>query len=189
MGKRNHVIALAVLNTAAIVVVGYALLGAVGAALFTLGFVGGLVIWLAMPERATFADVRGPYLITLGFFVLHKLEERELGFFPALSQLTGIPVPEAGSPLAVLLYALAAGWLLVPLLMSRHYSFGYYLAWTFFVSMGVVELAHFVFPLFENRPYGYFPGMASVVPLAPAAWWGLYRMRFPAGANTAKTST
>ncbi|MER8476717.1 hypothetical protein [Mesorhizobium sp. M1163] len=90
--------------------------------------------------------------------MLHKIEERELDFFPALSQLAGVPVPEAGSSLAVLLYVLAAGWLLVPLLMPRRYSFGYYLAWTFFTSMGVIELAHFVFPLFMDGPYGYFPG-------------------------------
>lgn len=37
--------------------------------------------------------------------------------------------------------------------------------------MGVIELAHFVFPLFGGRPYGYFPGIMSVVPLARAAWW------------------
>lgn len=188
MCKRNHVIAAAMLYTAAIVAVGYVLLGAVGAGLFTLGFLGGLFIWLAMPERATFADIRIPYFLTLGLFVLHKIEERKMDFFPALSQLTGVPVPEAGSPLAVLLYVLAAGWLLVPLLMPRHYSFGHYLASTFFTSMGVIELAHFVLPLFVDRPYGYFPGMASVVPLAPAAWWGLYRMAFRAGISSGKLS-
>lgn len=185
---RTSAIALAILYTVAIVITGYVLLGAVGAGLFTLGFVGGLVIWMTMPERATFADIRTPYFITLGLFVLHKIEERELDFFPALSQLTGVPVPEASSPLAVLLYVLAAGWLLIPLLMPRRYSFGYYLAWTFFTSMGVIELAHFAFPLFRDGPYGYFPGMASVVPLAPAAWRGLYRMRFSAGTNFAKAS-
>ncbi len=185
MRKRNQVIAAAMLYTVAVVVIGYVLLGAVGAGLFTLGFLGGLFIWLAMPDRATFADIRIPYFLTLGFFVLHKIEERELDFFPALSQLTGVPVPESGSLLAVLLYVLAAAWLLIPLLMPRHCSFGHYLAWTFFFSMGVIELAHFVFPLFVDGPYGYFPGMASVVPLAPAAWWGLYRMAFPAGTTPA----
>jgi len=42
--------------------------------------------------------------------------------------------------------------------------------------MGITELAHFVFPSFTNKAYGYFPGMASVVLLAPVAWWGMYRL-------------
>jgi hypothetical protein len=176
MSTQGFLVALAAAHTAAIVAIGYVLLGFVGMALFAFGFVGGLMVWLVARDAATFADIRLPYFLTLGFFVLHKVEERELDFFPALSQLTGVPVPQEGSPLALLLYALAAAWLLVPLLMRRGNSFGHYLAWTFFVSMGLVELAHFVFPLFEERPYGYFPGMASVVLLAPAAWWGVWRL-------------
>jgi hypothetical protein len=183
MGKRNDVIALAILHTVAVVAIGYVLLGVVGAGLFTLGFLGGLIVWLALPERATFADIRTPFWITLGLFVLHKIEERELDFFPALSELTDIPVPEAGSPLAILLYALAAAWLLVPLLTPRGFSFAHYLAWSFFTSMGVIELAHFAFPFFRDDPFGYFPGMASVVLLAPAAWWGLFRMASPPATN------
>lgn len=189
MSKRGTVVALAAAHTAAIITIGYILLGLVPMALFAFGFVGGLAIWLFARDDATFADVRLPYFLTLGFFVLHKIEERELDFFPALSQLTGVPMPQVGSPMALLLYALAAAWLLVPLLMRRGYSFGHYLAWTFFVSMGVVELAHFVFPLFEDRPYGYFPGMASVVPLASVAWWGLYRMIVPTTENAAKRAS
>ena len=189
MNKQISVVALAAAHTAAIVAIGYVLLGLVPMALFAFGFVSGLAIWLVARDEATFADIRLPYFLTLGFFVLHKIEERELDFFPALSQLTGVPVPQEGSPLAILLYVLAAAWLLVPFLMLRRYSFGHYLAWTFFVSMGVIELAHFIFPLFEDRPYGYFPGMASVVPLAPAAWWGLYRMLVPATTDRTKRAS
>jgi hypothetical protein len=82
----------------------------------------------------------------------------------------------ATPPLAVLLYAFAATWLLIPWLVGRRHAFGYFLVWTFFASMGITELAHFVFPLFTGAPYGYFPGMASVVPLAPLAWWGIWRL-------------
>lgn len=181
MNRQASVVALAAAHTIAIVAIGYVLLGFVPMALFAFGFVGGLAIWLFTRDVATFADIRIPYFLTLGFFVLHKIEERELDFFPALSQLTGVPMPQEGSSLALLLYALAAAWLIVPVLVRRGHSFGHYLAWTFFVSMGVIELAHFVFPLFEDRPYGYFPGMASVVPLAPVAWWGLFRMTVPPG--------
>jgi len=109
-------------------------------------------------------------------FVVHKVEERSLVFFPALSQLTGDPAPPSGTLLGTLLYIFAGAWLLVPWLVERELPFGYYLASTFFFAMGITELAHFVFPFFTGERYGYFPGMASVVFLAPAAWWGLWKM-------------
>ena len=41
---------------------------------------------------------------------------------------------------------------------------------------GVIELAHFIFPFFAPEPYGYFPGMVTLVPLAPVAWLGMWRL-------------
>lgn len=67
-------------------------------------------------------------------------------------------------------------WLAIPLLLRRGYELGRYLAWTFFASMGLTELAHFLTPVLANEPYGYFPGMASVVILAPLACWGMWRL-------------
>lgn len=166
-------------HAAAVVSVGYVLLGFVPMMLFGFGFAGGWLVWLIAREEASFSDIRAPYWLTLAVFVLHKIEERELDFFPALSRLTGVPTPQEGSPLAVALYSLAAAWLLIPVLFRRRQSFGYYLAWSFFISMGVTELAHFAFPLFSGEPYGYFPGMASALFLAPAGWWGLFRMQNP----------
>jgi hypothetical protein len=167
------VIASAAVFTAAVVALGYVLLGFIPMALFALGFVGGLLFWIFIPAEVPFAAIRVPYLLCLALFVLHKLEERYLDFFPALSRLTGVPVPGEGSPPAVLLYAFAGAWLLIPWLVGRKHAFGYFLAWTFFASMGITELAHFVFPFFTGSPYGYFPGMASALLLAPLAWWGM----------------
>lgn len=124
MAKSPVTIVLAISHAFATVLLGYVLLGFLPMALFASGFVGGLLIWLIVSDRATYQDVRIPYLISLGLFILHKLEEREMDFFPALSQITGVPVPEEGSPLAILLYVLAAAWLLVPLLMTLRISFG-----------------------------------------------------------------
>ncbi|WLS10028.1 hypothetical protein Q9314_03230 [Shinella sumterensis] len=179
MRKDKILLAIAIAHTLTIVSLGYILLGFAGMALFAIGFVIGLVFWLAAPEGIGFRRIRLPYFLTLVFFVLHKIEEREMDFFPAFSRLTGVATPEEGSPLSLLLYALAAAWLLVPILLRWRNPLGEYLAWTFFASTGLIELAHFVFPTFEDRPYGYFPGMATVVPLIPAAWWGLYRMKWP----------
>lgn len=162
--------------TAAVIVLGYVMLGLLPAVLFAFGFLGGLVAWLLVPTSASFAAIRVPYFLTLGLFVIHKLEERYLGFFPALSEITGVPVPETDNVLVFLLYGLAGTWLLVPWLVKRAHAFGFYLAWTFFISMGTIELAHFFFPLLRPGAYDYFPGMWSVIPLAPAAWWGIWRL-------------
>ena len=165
------------LLTVAILVVGYVALGWWLMLLFAFGFVGGFFLWLLFPAAVSFRAIRGPYFAALGLFVVHKWEERHFDFFPALARLTGVPPPESGSALAVLLYAFAGAWLLVPLLVGRANPFGYYLARTLFTSMGVTELAHFVFPFFTAGPYSYFPGMGSVVGLAPVAWWGIWRLR------------
>jgi hypothetical protein len=42
--------------------------------------------------------------------------------------------------------------------------------------MGITELAHFVFPFFRAAPHGYFPGMLTVLALAPAAGWGVRKL-------------
>ena len=91
--------------------------------------------------------------------------------------MTGVPTPAILSWDVILLVLLSVGgWLSIPWLMNRQPDVGRYLAWTFFTSMGVTELAHFVFPVIVGGPYGYFPGMASVLLLAPAAWWGMTRL-------------
>jgi hypothetical protein len=71
----------------------------------------------------------------------------------------GVPVPDVTSLPAILLYGIAGICLLIPLLVWKQHAFGYYLAWTFFAAMGITELAHFIFSLFKEQPYCYFPGM------------------------------
>ena len=158
---------------------GYVLLGMLPMFLFAFGFLGGLLLWLLVPSNTPFAALRAPFFLTLAFFIVHKLDEHYWGFFPALAQITGVPVPASGTFLGLLLYALAAAWLLAPSVVSHGNQFGYYLAWSFFTAMGVTELAHFAFPLFTNAPYGYFPGMASAAVLVPSAWWGMYQLGSP----------
>ena len=176
MKKQTSTIIFALLFTMAMLILGYVMLGLLPMFLFAFGFLGGFILWLLVPTRASFKTIRAPFFVTLAFFILHKWEERRFDFFPRLSEITGVPVPDTNSALVYLLYAFAGAWLLIPYLVNRGNSFGYYLAWTFFTSMGIIELAHFVFPFFINKPYGYFPGMMSVFLLAPAAWWGMWRL-------------
>jgi hypothetical protein len=174
LSKKPGIIILASLFTTTAIVLGYVALGFWPAFIFTFGYLGGLIIWLLAPMKALFKQIAIAYFLTLALFVVHKIEERERDFFPALSEITGVPMPDATSLPAILLYSIASVWLLIPLLLWKKLSFGYYLAWTFFASMGITELAHFVFPLFRDQPYGYFPGMWSVIPLAPVAWYGMW---------------
>lgn len=148
---------------------------------FSFGFLGGFLLWLTWPSASDFRSIRVPYWLTLAAFVfLHRVEENLLRFQERLSELTGKPVPSLSSPYLILLVLLSVGgWLLIPVLMKRGLRFGQYLCWTFFASMGITELAHFVFPLFVTGPYRYFPGMASVVVLAPLAWWGMWNLSRP----------
>ena len=83
-------IAVAGVMTAAAVILGYVALGALPMFLFAFGFCGGFLWWLYVPSRATFSWIRMPYFLTLALFVAHKWEERVYGFFPALSDITGV---------------------------------------------------------------------------------------------------
>lgn len=165
------------LFTAGLLCAGYFSFGIWTTIIFTSGFLGGYILWLFAPNHVSFASIKAPYWITLCFFIIHRVEENVLKFQEALSTITGTPIPEVNSPaLIILVLSSVGGWLLIPILMKRGYAIGYYLAWTFFASMGITELAHFILPFFTDKPYGYFPGMASVIVLAPLAWWGMFRL-------------
>mgnify|MGYP007032567259 FL=1 len=168
----------AFLFTVAVLALGYAAFGFWTMLIFTSGFVGGFVLWLVFPATQSFTAIRIPYFLALALFALHRVEEYSMGFFERLATITGIVTPDTASWQVIMLILLSVGaWLLMPILVMRGYRFGTYLAWTFFAAMGITELAHFiVFPWFAPEPFAYFPGMASVVLLAPVAWWGMWRL-------------
>lgn len=177
MRHRNvYVVLCALALTLITVFLGYYLLGWLPMMLFALGFVGGFALWITVPTTFHFSRIRWPYFLTLVLFVAHKYEEKTMDFFPALSRITGVPVPEVNSIGVYLLYMAAGTWLLIPALVNGGHAFGYYLAWTFFTSMAVTELAHFFLPILSDKPYGYFPGMATAIVLVPAGWFGLVMM-------------
>lgn len=177
MQKNKTTIAIAFLFTALILGIGYAAFGPWTALIFTAGFLGGFLLWVLIPEQPPFKSFKLAFWVTLGLFILHRVEEKVMKFFDQLSAITGTATPEITSVTVILLVALSVGaWIAIPILTKRNYAFGYYLAWTFFASMGITELAHFIFPLFIDKPYSYFPGMASVILLAPMAWWGMYKL-------------
>lgn len=171
------VIAVAISTIA--VAAGYCVLGGIVALIFAAGYFGGLALWFSLAKSSTFVDIKAPYWTTLGLFItLHKVEERHMKFFEAVSDLTGLVVPSVTSWAVILMVGVGfLPWLFIPVAMRNSNPFGQYLAWTFFASMGVSELAHFlIFPFLVDGPYRYFPGMGSVLLLAPTAWWGMKRL-------------
>ncbi|GIK49933.1 MAG: hypothetical protein BroJett013_26300 [Alphaproteobacteria bacterium] len=175
MKRPPHVVLTAILFTLAAPAVGFLSFGIVPALLFFSGYFAGFVFWLFAPGDAPLSAYRGAYVATFALFVVHRVEERLTGFFPWLAELTGVPVPNPLSPAIIILLLLSvAAWIGAPFLANRGSQFGQYLVWTFFGSMGVTELAHFVLPFFTPDPFHYFPGMASVFLLAPAAWFGMW---------------
>ncbi len=177
MRRQLSTILFALLFTGAILTLGYVSFGFWTTLIFTSGFLGGFILWLLIPTQASYASIRFPYFLSFGLFIVHRVEEKLAGFFAKLAEITKVSTPEIISWEIILLVAASVGaWLLIPYTVKRGYAFGYYLAWTFFAAMGITELAHFIFPFFTGEPYGYFPGMASVLLLAPAAWWGMWKL-------------
>lgn len=167
----------ALLFSVLVLTLGYVSFGFWTTMILTSGFIGGYALWLISPARPSFDRIKVPYYLAFAIFILHRIEEKYSGFFDALSGITGLSTPDILSWHVILLVvASVVAWLGIPYLVKRKYEFGHYLAWTFFTAMGITELAHFILPLYIDRPYGYFPGMASVLLLAPVAWWGIYRL-------------
>lgn len=180
MQRKRRVMIVAALGFALLVpLLGYVYLGALYAIIFLVGYLGGFAFWLTTPRDVAWHSVQVPYWLTLlAFLFLHKVEENRTNFFEQVSaRITGTPVPQVsiGLILAILVIPVGA-WVAVPILMKRNHDFGRFLAWTFFASMGLTELAHFVMPVLAKEPYGYFPGMISVFILSPLAWWGMARL-------------
>ena len=176
-GRTNIIIA--VLFSLLIPAFGYYYLGALYAILFLIGYMGGLIFWLLVPSKTPWTLLKLPFWLTmLAFLFLHKVEENRMEFFEVVSEkITGGTVPEFSVGLVIGLLILPIGaWLIIPFLLKRKHELGYYFIWTLFASMGITELAHFFLPFLTNEPYGYFPGMASVIILAPIAWWGMWRL-------------
>ena len=170
------IIVIAAIITLAVPAIGYVAFGYIPAVLFLVGYLSGFMLWLVVPTHGSFTSIRIWFWVTFLLFIGHRVEEKVSGFFDTLAEMTGVAKPEIISiPIILLLIVSVGAWILAPVLASKKHPLGYFLVWTFFASMGITELAHFIFPLFRDQPYGYFPGMLSVIVLAPCAWIGMYK--------------
>jgi len=178
-GKKYSSILFAFIFTVGLLALGYYSFGIWTTLVFSSGFLGGFLIWLILPvNHISFTSIKKNYWLTFAAFIfLHRVEENIFKFQEKLSRITGTPVPELNNPNLILLVLGSVGaWLSIPILIKRKADFGYYLAWTFYSAMGITELTHFIFPFFTPEKYSYFPGMLSVLVLAPTAWWGMRKL-------------
>lgn len=170
---------LATIFTSLIAVLAYFSYGPITMMVIAAGFLIGFALWRIFPGIVEYRKIQKPFWLTmLAFLFLHKPEEAIMKFQEKLSEITGVPVSPPVSPALIALGVFSVGgWFLIPNLTKERSQLGTFLAWTFFASMGATELTHFLFPFFSTGPYSYFPGMASVLVLAPYAWWGLFRLK------------
>lgn len=159
--KPTSAVIMAAAYTAAVLGMGYAAFGLVTMLVFTAGFLGGLLLWLMLPTRGTWSDVRVPFWVTMLLFLAHRVEEKQSGFFAMLSEVTGVPTPDATSPIVVTLVLFSVGgWLCAPWLMKHKQAVGQYFAWTFFASMGITELAHWFVCSPSSKEAAFIPCQA-----------------------------
>ncbi|MBX2987786.1 MAG: hypothetical protein KF802_07790 [Bdellovibrionaceae bacterium] len=177
-GRSAGLIVTAFSFTVATLFLGYLAFGFLTSLIFSSGFLSGFILWYFIPTATPYEKLKIPYFACLALFFLHRVEEKYMGFFAFLSEVTGVSTPEILSKEVVGLVAISVGsWLSIPFLLRRGYDLGYYFAWTFFTAMGVTELAHWVvFPFLLENPIQYIPGMMSVVLLAPVAWIAMRRL-------------
>lgn len=171
--------ALALLFSVAMVLLGYLAIAPLVGVVFAGGFFSGFGLWLARPLQASFETIKAPYVAAIAAYAIHRTDEELSGFVPAMEELTGRSAADVTSPVSIALVMLSVAWVLSVLLLRRGWAIGHYGAWTLFAGFGIIELAHFVFPLLTPRPYGYFPGMVTAPLISAVGWWGLWRLWRP----------
>lgn len=176
--RSKFIVAAALLVTIDTLLLGYLAFGFLTSLIFSSGFLGGFLLWYFVRSETPYKKLKYPYFACLALFLIHRVEEKYLGFFAFLADVTGVRTPEVLSWQVIALVVISVGsWLSIPFFLRAGHEFGYYFVWTFFAAMGITELAHWlVFPFVLDHPFHYVPGMISVLPLAPFAWVGMYRL-------------
>jgi len=156
--KQKPAAIFAFLFMTAALIFGYLSFGFWASLIFTVGFLGGYILWLFVPTGASFRYLSIPYFLTLSLFAVHKIEEKQHAFLQALAKLTGGPVPSDTSFQVIMLLVLSIGaWLLAPFLVARKYAFGYYLMWTFSPIRGSPNLPTLYFRFSQASRTDTFP--------------------------------
>src|SRR5262245_11057094 len=173
MNSRNNQVSLisAVLFVAGFALVGYLTVGFAGV-LFSVAFLGGLVLWLCTTYR-TPVDPQTmivPYLITVMLFIGHVYEEFAAHVERHLADLSGLEVTQADF-LTVAAFGAPTVWLLGAVMLLKRWVFGYFFASTFLFGMMFAELSHFLSPFLESGTFHYTPGMYTGILPVLGGWY------------------
>lgn len=149
---------------------GYLTVGFAGA-LFSVAFIGGLILWMLTTHRTPIEPqpVIVSYLITVIAFIVHVSEEYVAHVENHLAVLSGLPVTQTNF-LAIAAFAAPIVWLLGAVLVLKRWAFGWFLASTFLFGMMFAELSHFVSPFMDDSPSYYSPGMYTAILPIVSAW-------------------
>lgn len=159
----------------------YLSIGVLYAAISSIGYFLGFLFWQHFSSCVAWRAIKAPYIFTLLTLLINWSSLFESSSGRAENALIASVNDER--TLWFLAIQLLV-WLVFPFLLLRDNSLGSYFAWAFFTTMGVTEFTTFVVPVLLNVSLSYFPGMVSVLVIAPLAWWGIWRMiRNPAMAN------
>jgi hypothetical protein len=160
---------------AALATVGYLVIGFAGI-LFSVAFVGGLVLWLLTTFRTPIdpQPIIMPYLVTVILFIVHVSEEFAAHVENYLARISGLPVTQTDF-IVIAAFCAPVVWLLGAVMLLKRWPFGYFFASTFLFGMMFAELSHFFGPLMEHGRFGYTPGMFTAI-LPVASGWFTFRI-------------
>lgn len=150
---------------------GYLAVGFAGA-LFSVAFVGGLILWLLTTYRVPFSPEKIiiSYLVTVIFFIIHVSEEFAAHVERYLTKLSGFEVTQTEF-LVIAAFLSPVVWLLGAVMLLRRWPFGYFFASTFLFGMMFAELAHFISPFMEGGTFHYTPGMYTAILPVVSGWF------------------
>src|SRR5215510_1787689 len=161
----------AVVFIAALALGGYFAIG-FAAVLFSVAFVGGLILWLATTYRTPInpQPIIVPYLLTVIMFIVHVSEEFAAHVETYMSRLSGLQVTQTQF-LVIAAFSGPIVWLLGAVMMLKRWPFGYFFASVLLFGMMFSELSHFVSPFMEDGAFHYSPGMYTAILPLISGWF------------------
>jgi hypothetical protein len=139
--------------------------------LYSVTFVGGLVVWILTAYRAPIPIERvlPAYLLTVMLFITHVCEEYLAHIERPLGRIMHITLSQQEF-LLVAAFVSPVVWLAGPVLVIRGYQVGYFLMCVFLFGMMFGELSHFLFPFLEDGTFHYVAGMYTCLLPVAGGW-------------------
>lgn len=166
--KRSLLLVIAFI--ASLALAGYLSVGFSGM-LFTVAFIGGLVVWLLTTYKTPIdpSTIIVPYILTIIVFIMHVYEEYVFHIEVTLAKMSGMQVSQ-NQFLIIAAFVAPIMWLLGLVLIFKRIQFGYFLFSTFLFGMMIAELSHFITPFTEPGPF-YSPGMYTAILPVIGGWY------------------